>query len=51
VFLQQLDHALGDAHESRRRLGAFGQRRNVGIEENDQVDVAGIIQLTRLVTG
>ncbi len=47
ALLQQSRQALRDAHEERLRLDIRRERARLGIEEYDQVDVAGIIQFAR----
>ena len=47
ALLQQPCQRLRHAHEERRRLDIGDQRRGGGIEEHDQVDVAGIVQFAR----
>ena len=47
ALLQDPRKRLGDAHEEGLRLDVGRQRPRFGIEEHDQVDVAGIIQLAR----
>ncbi len=47
ALLQQPRHALGDAHKERLRLDVARQVRGLAIEEHDEVDVAGIVQLAR----
>ena len=47
ALLQQPRQRLRDPHEKRLRLDVGRQRRRGQIEEHDQVDVAGIIQLAR----
>ena len=45
ALLQQPRQRLRHAHKERLRLDIGCQRRRVGIEKYDQIDVAGIIQL------
>ncbi len=45
ALLQQLCRPLGEAGEERRRLQALLEGGGLGIEEDDQVDVARIVQL------
>ena len=47
ALLQQLDELAGQAHEQHRRLDAVHQRRRVGIEQHDEVDVARVVELAR----
>ena len=49
ALLQNARQGLGDAHEERRRLDAFDQRRAIGIVEDDEIDITRIIQLARAV--
>ncbi len=44
-LLQELGRALREAGEERRRLQTLLERRDLGIEEDDQVDIAGVIEL------
>ena len=45
ALLQQLGDPLREFGEERRRSQAFLQPRDIGIEEHDEVDIAGIIEL------
>ncbi len=47
ALLQELHELAGQAHEQHRRLDAVHQRRRIGIEQHDEVDVARIVELAR----
>ena len=45
ALLQKFDEAAGDAHEGRRWLAQLRGRRAGGIEKNDEIRVARIVEL------
>ena len=45
-ILHQAHEAPGGAHEERRRLFAWRQRRAFGIVKHDEIDIAGIVELS-----
>jgi hypothetical protein len=43
--LEQADQPLGEPHEEFRGFRGFGERRRFRVVQDDQVDVAGVVEL------